>query len=256
MNKQPVFHDVLLNSSEIIKFFVLYCNWLAVIYGSPGSEVQLLSKYPKEVKTMNDITTLHQIYKEKALEKDSGLFTFVKRWHKKRQLRKFEANKDSPLYAGARGENKVLERLKQLGDDYHIFCNLRITLPFAARYNGYRNLRSAQMDFVTVSKKGVFLIEVKNWSQKFAQNHTGFSPYEQTDRAGRVLWITLKPIINDIRVTNVLLSIVDSISYNQKYMSVFVTNLEKVNHFLENRQYRMTENDVWMIVHTLRQYVE
>ncbi|CDI05510.1 nuclease-related domain-containing protein [Candidatus Nitrosotenuis uzonensis] len=227
---------------------------MAVIYGSSGSERHLLSKYPKEVRAMNYIPYVQQMYQEQ-LQKDAGLFAFLRRWDKSRRLKKFEENKNNPLYAGANGE-RVLQKLSELPDDWHILCNLRITLPFAARYSGYRNLRSAQMDFVTVSKKGVFLIEIKNWSERFTKNYEGFSPYEQTDRAGRVLWITLKPFLNDMRVTNVLLSIGNTISYNQKYMSVLVTSLEKINHFLENRQYRMTENDVWIAVHTLKQYVE
>jgi hypothetical protein len=111
------------------------------------------------------------------------------------------------------------------------------------------------MDFVVVSKKGVFVIEVKNWSNDFAKNHNGFSPHEQTDRAGRVLWVALDLLIGDIRVTNVLLSIQDNIRYDQNYRTVFVSNLEKINKFLESRQDMLSENEVEKIVDSLKCYV-
>jgi hypothetical protein len=104
-------------------------------------------------------------------------------------------------------------------------------------YNGRKNLRSAQMDLVVVCPKGVFMIEVKNWSNSFAQNNNKtFTPYEQTERAGRVLWISLQNVIQDIRVTNVLLSIQGNLPYNENYRSVFVSSLDRINQFLEKRQ--------------------
>jgi len=36
------------------------------------------------------------------------------------------------------------------------------------------------------------MIEVKNWSTGFYKQKKKFSPHEQTDRAGRVLWIFFK----------------------------------------------------------------
>ncbi len=76
------------------------------------------------------------------------------------------------------------------------------------------------MDFVIVSKKGVFVIEVKNWSNDYVRNYEGFYPHKQVDRAGRVLWITLQHHNIDVRVTNVLLSIQDNMRYDQNYRMV------------------------------------
>ena len=111
------------------------------------------------------------------------------------------------------------------------------------------------MDFVVVSTKGVFVIEVKNWSDNFAKNHNGFSPHEQTDRAGRVLWFVLKSLIRDIHVTNVLLPIQGNIRYDRNYRMVFVSSLERINRFLESRQDALSETEVKRIVDNLKYFV-
>jgi len=228
---------------------------LSIIYGRADSEKQLLSKYPKEVQKIEDIPIVYEKLKASLKEKDSGFFGFIKRWQKKRKILKFHKNKNKQLKAGAKGENQVIECLSALGDDYHVLCGVRIELPYWISYNGKKNLRSAQMDFVIVSKKGVFVIEVKNWSDNFAKNHDGFSPHEQTDRAGRVLWFVLKSLIRDIQVTNVLLSIHGNIRYDRNYRMVFVSSLEKINRLLENRQDTLDDNQVEKIVNNLKYFV-
>jgi len=119
-------------------------------------------------------------------------------------------------------------------------------------YNGKKNLKSAQMDIIVVCPKGVFMIEVKNWSDNYVKNNTNLSPYEQTERAGRVLWILLQDVIKGTRVTNILLSIQGNMPYNQNYRSVFVSSLNKINQFLENRQGSLNEKDVNKIVKNLQ----
>jgi len=228
---------------------------LSIIYGRADSEKQLLSKYPKEVQRIEDIPIVYEKLKASLKEKDAGFFGFIKRWQKKRKILKFHKNKNRQLKAGAKGENQVIECLSALGDDYHVLCGVRIELPYWISYNGKKNLRSAQMDFVIVSKKGVFVIEVKNWSDDFAKNHDGFSPHEQTDRAGRVLWFVLKSLIRDIQITNVLLSIQGNIQYDRNYRMVFVSSLEKINRLLENRQDMLDDNQVEKIVNNLKYFV-
>jgi len=53
--------------------------------------------------------------------------------------------------------------------------------------------------------------------------------------AGRVLWISLQDVIKNVRVTNVLLSIQGNMRYNEKYRSVFVSSLARINQFLEKK---------------------
>ena len=99
---------------------------------------------------------------------------------------------NSPDYSGAYGELRTLKELKKLSDDYYVLCDLKITLGDYVRYRGNRNLKSAQMDFTVVGPTGIFLIEVKNWSDEYLRNYGGISPHEQLDRANLVLWIYLK----------------------------------------------------------------
>ena len=61
------------------------------------------------------------------------------------------------------------------------------------------------MDAIVVSTKGVYLIEVKNWSDRFSINDVKLNPYEQTERAGRILWIHLQLILKEAIVKNILL---------------------------------------------------
>jgi len=174
------------------------------------------------------------------------------------EVKTFASLERSKEHKGAKGEVRALKKLSELSDDYHIFCGVRAILPRYVTYNGRKNLRSAQMDFVVVSKKGVILIEVKNWSMEYFKNHDKLgklNPYEQTDRAGMVLWIFLKSWRSSPRVTNVLLSIQDNMDYNRNYKHVFVSNLDRINHFIENRKDELSEKDVKKIVGELEHYV-
>lgn len=55
---------------------------------------------------------------------------------------------------GEEGEDKVAEELKYLGDDFIVLRN--VNLPRT-------NKDPVQIDFICVSNKGIFVIEVKNW---------------------------------------------------------------------------------------------
>src|SRR3972149_1823898 len=107
------------------------------------------------------------------------------------EVNTFYKLKRSKEIKGAKGELNTLKKLSELSNDYHILCGMTAELPNYVRYNGRRNLRSAQIDFIVISKKGVILIEVKNWSNKFYRETKKLSPHEQVDRAGRVLWIVI-----------------------------------------------------------------
>ena len=216
------------------------------------SESNLLDKLPDEVENIEDIDRVKKEFEEKLAKEKSGFFAGFRKWNSKRQISKFENNEKNPLLAGAKGENKVIDELLNLDDSYHILCGIEVTLSRWVTYNGKKNLKSAQMDIIVVCPKGVFMIEVKNWSDNYVRNNTNLSPYEQTERAGRVLWILLQDVINGTRVTNILLSIQGNIEYNQNYRSVFVSSLNKINQFLENRQDSLDEKDVNKIVNNLK----
>jgi len=122
-------------------------------------------------------------------------------------------------------------------------------------YNGEKNLKSAQIDFVVVSKKGVYAIEVKNWSDNYVNQQNYFSPHEQAARAGRLLWHILKSWRKAPRVTSVVLSIKGNIKYDPKYKVVFVASIKNINRFLENREDALSEKEVKKIVKKLKGHV-
>jgi len=182
---------------------------------------------------------------------DRGLGNKFSRWRKKRQINKIEDNLDGVEHAGAKGEMLALEKLSELPDDYHIFCGVNKDLGKYITYRRRRDLKSAQMDFVVVSKRGVVVIEVKNWSAKYYKNHYGLRPHEQVDRAGRVLWIKLKSSWfrpKDPPVTSVLLSIQGTIGNDPNYGYVVVKNLNDINSYIQNKQEQFSEKEVKRLI--------
>lgn len=316
---------------------------MAIIYGRPDSEIEILRRSPRTVEKFEDIDTEHRKLKdglaeerdnffekvpsritreEQKLEKikdeeknteqefdekikkleekktEGGFSGFsasfkgfvVKNYSKKREINKikelqkeqeshidtwkenpegifnknqketiseikeFDEIKKDPFYAGAKGELDVLDKLSELNDDYHIFCDVEKNLDHYVTYNGRKNLRSAQMDFVVVSYRGVILIEAKNWSSNFYRQHDGLSPHEQVDRAGRVLWITLKSSWRSPKnppVTSVLLSIRGNMRYDSYYKFVNVKDLKNINYFIENRHEQFSDKEVERIIDRL-----
>lgn len=234
---------------------------MAIIYGKADTEKRLLDKLPNEVKTIDYIDKVHQEFKDEfnSIE-NKGIINKFKRWNKKRQIKKIENNKNSPLHSGAKGELRVLDVLSQLDDNYHILCGLNMELPHYVTYNGKKNLKSAQMDFVVVSARGVILIEVKNWTDTYVfknRNQGGLEPHEQVERAGRILWISLKSwrAPKNPSVTSVLLSIQGNMKYNPAYKFVAVKDLITINQWIEKRKEEFSEKEVKRIVDRLKGHV-
>jgi len=228
---------------------------MALIYGIADSERQLLNKLPNEVQDIDDMGRVKKEFEDKLANEGSGFFAGIRKWNYKRQVDKFEKSEVKLFQKGTRGENKVIDELSKLDDSYHILCGVDMVLDYWVTYNGRKNLKSSQMDLVVVCPKGIFMIEVKNWSNQFANSNNNFSPYEQTERAGRVLWISLQNIIKNVRVTNILLSIKGNLSYNESYRSVYVSSLDQINNFLEKRQNELNEKEVEKIVKSLKGFV-
>ena len=178
------------------------------------------------------------------------------------EIKTFATIEKSIQHKGAKGEVRALKKLSELSDDYHIFCGITAKLPYYVTYNGRKNLRTAQLDFVVVSKKGIILIEVKNWSDKFYREANKMSPHEQVDRAGRVLWIAIKSrwggwlrSPKPPRVTNVLLSIQENMRYDPNYKFVNVSNLNQINYLIENGRDELTEKDVKKLIEMLKDHI-
>ena len=319
---------------------------MAIIYGRPDSELEILSEAPRHIEKFEDIDKEHKkltdkLAKEKKVffekvpnkigveeqnlekmkndekiteqefneklkkleeKKTEGGFTgfsasfkgyFVKNYSKKRAINKirnfqekqelhikewkenpegifnkeqeetiseieeFDELKEDPFYAGAKGEVDVLKKLSQLSDDYHVLCGLRIGLPHYVTYRGRKNLRSAQMDFVVVSKRGVVLIEVKNWSRGYSKKYDGLSPHEQVDRAGMVLWIALKSWRSpkNPSAASVLLSVQGNMEFDYHYKYVKVKDLNNINYFIENRNEQFSDKEVKRVVDRLEKFL-
>ena len=173
------------------------------------------------------------------------------------ELKEFDKIQKDPFYAGAKGELSVLDVLSQLPDDYRVFCGVDIELSKYVTYNGKRNLKSAQMDFVVVSKRGIILIEVKNWSAEYYNRNRGFSPHEQVDRASRVLWIALqswkspkKP-----RVKAMVLSTGAPIPFDANFKFVSTSNLRYINEYLQKRPEEFSDKEIDRIVDRIKKFV-
>ncbi|NIP62499.1 MAG: hypothetical protein GWN01_08490 [Nitrosopumilaceae archaeon] len=227
---------------------------MARIYGYSDSEKTYLDNFPKQVRQIDDISPVYQQLKQEYHSAD-GILTWFKRWQKKRQINQIirAKKKYKHHYKGAIGETKVIEELSQLPNHYHVLCGVKITLPYFIKYDGKKNLKSAQMDFVVVCKKGIYMIEVKNWHPEFAKNHNGFSPYEQTHRAGRILWVYLQSWNSKAKVANVLLSINHgTFQYTEKYRHVLVTSLDRLAYFLENKPDILSDKQIKRTVKRLK----
>ena len=162
----------------------------------------------------------------------------------------YQVSKRSPKYRGKIGELKVLDKLSELDNSYHILCGMRIVLS---------NLK-AQIDFVVVSKRGIVSIEVKNWSdeylykyESYQRKYGGYGPHSQTDNSGRVLWIALKisSILINPPVAKVLLATHGNMQYDSQYKFVNVKDLNNINFFIENRYEKLSDEQVQKVIEYL-----
>jgi hypothetical protein len=218
------------------------------------SERRLIDKMPDQVKKIEDIPKVQRHFRRKMEKAETQLFSGIRKWHYGRQLDKFKGTKGSPDHKGTTGENKLIEELLKLNDNYHVLCGLRISLPHYVTYQNQSRVRSAQMDFVLVGPRGIYNIEVKNWSDYFAQNSKK-SPHLQTDRAGLVLWVKMQERFTGVKVTNLLLSIQGNLKYDSHYRGVYVSSLDQIIPFLKKREISLNRKQVAEIVKFLKQYV-
>jgi len=210
----------------------------------------------REINKIKNLQEKQELHIEEWKENPEGIFNKEQK-ETISEIQEFAELKKDPFYKGVKGELDVLKKLSQLSDDYHVMCGVTMDLGRYITYNGKKNLRSAQMDFVVVSKRGVVLIEVKNWSSNFSRRYQGLSPYEQVERAGRVLWIALKSWRSprNPSVTSVLLSIRGNMQYDSRYKFVNVKDTKNINYFIENRYEQFPDNEVDRVVGRIKNNV-
>ena len=128
------------NHSSIIMFFIILIvviiNFARFISKHIDDEDNSYNKYTDYPKHKNKSNTY---YNNNDTTVDRSIW-----WH-------FRSDTDK---RGEQGEDEVAERLKYIGNDFIVLRN--INLP---RKNKY----PVQIDFLCVSNKGIYVIEVKNW---------------------------------------------------------------------------------------------
>jgi hypothetical protein len=90
---------------------------------------------------------------------------------------------------GALGEQKVVNELAKLSDEYFLINDFNVTFRKAIYYrqeNAY--IKSIQVDHLLISPSGVFIIETKNWSEDSINNLSLRSPVDQIRRSSFVLF--------------------------------------------------------------------
>jgi hypothetical protein len=97
-----------------------------------------------------------------------------------------------PLIAGAYGENKVVNEIEKLPDDYILIndYNLRFYPPIFNRNNN-DIISSIQIDHLLISKSGIYILETKNWSKKSVESLNLRSPVEQINRTSYALFVVV-----------------------------------------------------------------
>lgn len=90
---------------------------------------------------------------------------------------------------GAIGEQKVVEELEQLSDDYILINDLCLSFTRGIYSKQDKQfIKSVQIDHLLVSPSGLFLIETKNWSKDSLENRNLHSPVDQIKRANYALF--------------------------------------------------------------------
>ena len=168
---------------------------MAIVHGIPDSEMQLIKILPRKIKSMQDLDDEKISITRKINKRSLGMFTGIKRKRLQNKLKRLKTKKINTLRRGAEGEARTVARLRSLGNEYHVICGADIRLSKYVEYDGTKNLRSAQMDVVVVGPTGLFVLEVKNWTDTTSAHKKSFTPYEQSSRAAKVLgYATGEPV--------------------------------------------------------------
>ncbi len=259
-NKIREIRNKVTKNKENKKWFSVISNHFQIFFKKYISKPWNVRKIKKEIGKQKEKLNQLKENPEKIFEQQND--DMISR------INHLEKIMNDPLYAGAQGEIKVLNKLSKLNDNYRVLCGLEIELDDYISYEGKKNLKSAQMDFVVVSHKGVFLIEVKNWGNRYTSKNTGFSPHEQLDRAGRVLYVFLESRLGDVipllqekiqfdgkRLTKVLIPIQNNITYDRNYKYVLISSVSELNNFIQDREDVYDQKEVKKITETLKRFV-
>ena len=151
---------------------------------------------------------------------------------------------------GYYGELLVMDTLERLGDEYYVLSDVRITREFGHKFDG-KMLKSARVDHVVVSRKGVYCIETKNWNMKWKSEDRP-TPGEQARRASYLLYRYLKYTcyIPRIRVMSIVLYTNSTIKGKEDFVRFL--RYEDFPAYLEARQEILSDEEVKRVVECLQ----
>ena len=181
-------------------------TFLTPFYQEIDSNSLKKQKLTKELQ--HDIDVLHwniqKIQKELTdFEQNKTLFVQEKMRNVLYKRNYLKMVRDSSDYKGAIAELEMIEYLKRLPNNYFVFNDITL---YSYEYHYYHGkpLKSAQIDHLVLSSKGIFIIEVKYWSKKFTESKDYQNPYEQVERASTLCWFLLKDDFKNIKTRAVL----------------------------------------------------
>jgi hypothetical protein len=138
----------------------------------------------------------NRIFDRKRLDatqvRDKVIYEFEKEIdYIERRVTAIEETLKSNDYYGAIAELKMIDFLRKLPDNYQIINDFSIKLNKSIQLDK-EWIQSVQIDHLVIGPSGVFIIEVKNWSKKFASIGDFHDPYNQIKRYNRACYILLK----------------------------------------------------------------
>ncbi|WP_424358149.1 nuclease-related domain-containing protein [Methanocella sp. MCL-LM] len=151
---------------------------------------------------------------------------------------------------GYYGELLVMDSLKQLGDDYYVISDVKITRAYGHRFDG-RMLKSARVDHIVVGRKGVYCIETKNWNS-IKKTDDKPSPGEQARRASHLLYKYLKFTcgMSGVKVMGIVLYTNIALKGREDFVR-FMRN-DEIVPYLEARPDNIDEQTIKVIVDHLK----
>lgn len=135
----------------------------------------------------------------------------------------------SGSYFGAIAEMRMIDLLRKLPDNYYVVNDVKLRLSKGVRFDGSW-LETSQIDHLVIGPSGVFVIEVKNWSDKFLSDGDFFDPYQQIKRHNYVCYTLLKRRFK----TNVwnIIACAGHIPTKPNNSHVKVLPIEQVNNYI------------------------
>ena len=148
-------------------------------------------------------------------------------------------NDQKTRFAGFNGEQRILDELKNLNNNHHVFCGITI--------------EGCEMDFVVIGPRGVFMIEAKNHGKMQMKYHARKSG-AQCDMHGVVLHWFLRSHNLPCAVSDILVN--KRKKFNQAEMPdrVVVLSPRTICKFIM-RKPKLGSEDISKIVALLKMHV-